>query len=105
MSFSAIGHDLNRLDGVGKATGQVVFTGDLELPRMLHGAILRSPHPQACVVHVDVARAASVVGVKAVVTGADAPRKKYGAIPDESMEQIKVLALRFALSAPPSAPD
>jgi 4-hydroxybenzoyl-CoA reductase subunit alpha len=45
---------------------------------MLMGKILGSPHPHAKVLHVDVSKALSLRGVKAVVTAADIPGKKFG---------------------------
>src|SRR4030042_122390 len=40
--------------------------------------MLRSPYPHARVLHVDASKALALRGVKAVVTGADIPGKKYG---------------------------
>lgn len=39
---------------------------------MLHAAILRSPHPHARIVSVDVSAALAMPGVHAVLTGDDA---------------------------------
>ena len=44
----------------------------------LHGRILRSPIPHARIAHIDTSRAASIPGVKCIVTGADTPKIKYG---------------------------
>ena len=60
------GTDIARLDGEDKVTGRAKYTYDLNLPGMLYGKILRSPHPHAKVVKVDLARAAAHPGVKAV---------------------------------------
>jgi CO/xanthine dehydrogenase Mo-binding subunit len=45
--------------------------GDLNLPGMLHTAVLRSPYPHARLIRVDAEKARKVSGVRAVVTGAD----------------------------------
>ena len=60
------GTDVERLDAVDKVTGRAKYAYDMNLPGMLYGRILRSPHPHAKVVSVDVSRAATAPGVKAV---------------------------------------
>ena len=61
-------------------TGRTRFAGDVSLPRMLWGAILRSPHPHARIVAVDASGAWGVPGVKAVVTGTDEPGLLMGKV-------------------------
>src|SRR5688500_275581 len=46
---------------------------------MLHAAVLRSPHPHARIVSIDTSAAATMPGVKAVATGADTAKRKWGA--------------------------
>jgi len=75
-----IGKRLPRVDGIVKATGEAKFTADLSLPGMLHGKILRSPHPHARILHIDTSRAKSLFGVRAVVTGKDTSGFKAGGI-------------------------
>ena len=41
------------VDGVVKATGEARYTGDMVLPRMLCGKILRSPYPHARILKID----------------------------------------------------
>lgn len=77
---SVIGTRLRRIDGIDKASGRAVYTDDIALPGMLHGKILRSPHPHARIVSIDTSEAESLPGVHAVVTGRDLPTK-YGIIP------------------------
>ncbi len=48
-------------------------------PGMLHAAVLRSPHPHARIVSIDMSAAEAMPGVKAVVTGADTAKRKWGA--------------------------
>ena len=66
-----VGQDVPRVDGVEKVTGKAKFTGDLVIPGMLHGKILRSPHPHARIVGIDAAKAQTLPGVAAVLTAAD----------------------------------
>lgn len=79
-SLSVIGKPMRKVDGRAKATGRARYTDDLSLPGMLHGKILRSPHPHARIVEVDCSRAEELDGVHAVVTGRDMPTT-YGVIP------------------------
>lgn len=60
------GTDVPRLDGEDKVTGRAKYTYDMNLPGMLYGKILRSPHPHAKVIKVDLTRAKAHPGVKAV---------------------------------------
>jgi CO/xanthine dehydrogenase Mo-binding subunit len=50
------------------------YLTDLMVPGMLHAGVLRSPHPHARILSIDVSAAASLIGVRAVVTAADVPR-------------------------------
>jgi 4-hydroxybenzoyl-CoA reductase subunit alpha len=75
---TAIGHDVPRIDARLKATGAALYTDDLRVPGMLHGALLRSPHPHARILGIDTSRAAALPSVRCVITGADLPRVRYG---------------------------
>jgi putative selenate reductase molybdopterin-binding subunit len=85
--------DLDRrlkVEYVERATGRATFVSDMTVPGMLHGKILRSPHAHARILHVDTTEAASVPGVKAVLTGSVAREicKPYGPqVQDESALQ------------------
>jgi len=78
--LNTIGRPMRKVDGLAKATGRARYTDDIRLPGMLHGKILRSPHPHACIVSIDTSRAEALEGVHAVVTGRDMPTT-YGIIP------------------------
>ena len=67
-----------RPDGMDKVTGRARFGADFSLPGQLIGRVLRSPHPHARIVHLDVSAARRVPGVHAVLTGADLPRGLVG---------------------------
>jgi len=66
-----VGHSVARVDGVEKVTGKAKFVGDLIIPGMLHGKILRSTYPHARVRSIDASNAESLSGVVAVLTAAD----------------------------------
>lgn len=75
--LSVVGQRVPMLEGVDRVTGTAVYTSDIGLPGMLHGAVFRSPHPHARIVSIDTSRAARIPGVQAVVTAADTPRIRY----------------------------
>lgn len=66
-----VGRDVPRVDARAKVTGEARFAGDLVLPGMLHGRLLRSPYAHATITRIDTTAAAAVPGVVAVMTGDD----------------------------------
>jgi 4-hydroxybenzoyl-CoA reductase alpha subunit len=76
--YSVIGKKVRRVDGPEKVTGSAKYTFDINLPNMLYGKVLRSPHPHAKIISIDTSEAEKLPGVKAVVTGKDTPGKKNG---------------------------
>jgi carbon-monoxide dehydrogenase large subunit len=58
-------------------TGRGRYVSDVELPRMLHVAFVRSVHAHARIRGVETTRAAAAPGVAAVVTGADPDLAKH----------------------------
>lgn len=76
--LSVVGTSVPRVDGLDKVTGNARYTADFTLPRVLHGKVLRSPYPHARILGIDTSRAAAIPGVKAVVTGKDAPNERMG---------------------------
>lgn len=75
-----IGKNQRKIEGLSKSTGRAEYADDLAFPGMLHGKILRSPHPHARIVSIDTSRALAMDGVHAVITGRDMPTT-YGIIP------------------------
>ena len=69
----AIGTNGRRPDGGPKVQGTFVFSNDLHADGMLWGATLRSPHPYARIVAIDVSGAWKVPGVELVITADDVP--------------------------------
>lgn len=78
MSLSPIGQDTPQVNARAKVMGRAQYVGDIQLPGMLHGKVLRSPYPRARIVAIHTADALAMPGVRAVVTGADAPRVGWG---------------------------
>ncbi len=77
-NYSVIGKSIPRVDSRAKVTGEAVFTADIVLPKMLTAKVLRSPHPHARILNIDVSKARSLRGVYAVVTGRDTAGEKWG---------------------------
>ncbi len=76
-----LGTSASRPDGVAKVQGGFAFSSDMWADNMLWGATLRSPHPYARVLAIDVSGAYAIDGVATVVTAADVPGKlTYGLI-------------------------
>ena len=76
-----LGDSVARPDGVAKAQGSFAFSGDLTADGFLWGATLRSPHPYARIIRIDVSGAWKINGVEAVITAADVPgAATYGLI-------------------------
>ena len=76
-----LGDSIARPDGVGKVQGSFQFSGDLSADGFLWGATLRSPHPHARIVSIDLSGAWAINGVEAVITADDVPGQlTYGLI-------------------------
>jgi CO/xanthine dehydrogenase Mo-binding subunit len=88
-----VGQPIPKVDGAAKVTGVAVYADDILLPRMLHCRILRSPHPHARILGVDVSAARRIPGVQAVITGHDLPIR-FGILPvsqdERALEAEKV---------------
>jgi xanthine dehydrogenase YagR molybdenum-binding subunit len=65
---TVVGTARHRVDGYERVSGSAVYPSDVTLPRMLHAAILRSPHAHARVISVDTSRAEGMPGVRAVLS-------------------------------------
>jgi len=74
-----VGDSPTRPDGIEKLRGEFVYAQDLHADRMLWGATVRSPHPHARVVSIDISPALAIGGVHAVLTADDVPgRATFG---------------------------
>lgn len=69
--FKYVGHSVARVDGLEKVTGQAKFVGDIAVPGMLYGKILRSTFPHARIRSIDASQAEALPGVVAVLTAVD----------------------------------
>jgi len=72
--------------------GQGNYVDDLQLPGMLHGAVLRASYPHARIVSIDTSAAEAHPKVKAVITGKTLETLGLAWIPSLSHDVLAVLA-------------
>lgn len=72
-AYKHIGKPYDRKEAQEKVTGQAMYVHDMELPGMLHAKCVHSPYAHARIISIDTSAASALPGVKAVVTGKDAP--------------------------------
>jgi CO/xanthine dehydrogenase Mo-binding subunit len=70
-SSAPIGDSVPRSRALRFLDGRGRYSDDISLPRMVHVAFLRSPHPHARIVSIDAADAQQMPGVIRIVTGAE----------------------------------
>lgn len=76
--YRFIGKAVPRKDARDIITGRARYINDIHVPHMLHGRVLRSPHPHANIRGIDTSRAEALPGVKAVLTHENTPDWKVG---------------------------
>ncbi|MCH8062130.1 MAG: xanthine dehydrogenase family protein molybdopterin-binding subunit [Chloroflexi bacterium] len=69
--YKVVGTRPKRLDAVDKVTGRALYGADMQLPGLLHGKVLRSPHAHARILSIDTSKAEAHPEVRAVATSAD----------------------------------
>ncbi|MBI5486054.1 MAG: xanthine dehydrogenase family protein molybdopterin-binding subunit [Deltaproteobacteria bacterium] len=95
-----IGTRVPKLDAWDKVTGAARYGHDLTLPGMLHGKILRSPHPHARIKRIDVRRAEALPGVHCVLTADRVRVGKLGFLGDHPvLKGDKVRCVRDEVAA------
>ena len=84
--FSSIGKSVIRVDAFDKVTGAAKFSSEeaLGVPGLLFGKVLYSPYAHAKILHIETSKAERVRGVKAILTGKDAPEHRSGIIIDDT---------------------
>ena len=66
-----IGKRTPRPDGADKVTGRAAYAADTNMPGMIWGKVLRSPHAHARIKSIDASKAEALPGVHAVITSKD----------------------------------
>jgi putative selenate reductase molybdopterin-binding subunit len=77
LATEVVGKPEMKVDAVKLVKGKPVFADDVNLPGMLHAAMLTSPHAHARIKSIDTSRAKSLKGVHAVLTHKDVKRVIY----------------------------
>ncbi len=88
-----IGHSLRRKEDDRFIRGKGTYVDDVQLPGMLHMAVLRSPLAHARISNVDTSQAMAHPGVVAVITGRDLEAHNLAWMPTLSADTQAVLAL------------
>ncbi len=83
---------MKRKEDVRFVRGKGRFIDDINLPNMLHAAILRSPHAHARIISIDTSRAEAHPKVHAVITGAVLETLGLAWMPTMSYDTQAVLA-------------
>jgi CO/xanthine dehydrogenase Mo-binding subunit len=100
QAFDVLGKSTPKRDGPDKVTGRTRYLHDLELPRLLHGKILRTRLPHARIVRLDARRARALPGVAAVLTGDDVEPRPFGFAKDQhALKRGKVRCIRDEVAA------
>ena len=81
--YTSIGNRPVRHDGYDKVTGKAQYGADVDLPGLIHGKILRSPHAHAKIISIDTYAAENLPVVFSVITNKDFPAQK-----DEAVSKI-----------------
>src|SRR5437660_1601713 len=71
LTTQIFGAPITRQEDQRFLTGTATYVDDIDLPDMLHAAILRSPYAHARINSIDVSQAAALDGVEAVLTHKD----------------------------------
>jgi len=71
--YNTVGKRPARQDAYDKVTGKAKYGADVNLPGLLHGKVLRSPHSHARILSIDASKALALPGVHAVINGYDLP--------------------------------
>ena len=73
----SVGARMPRPDARGKVLGTGEYVNDMDVPGMLHAAVLRAPKPRALIRAIDVTLARKAPGVVLVLTAEDVPGERF----------------------------
>jgi aerobic carbon-monoxide dehydrogenase large subunit len=103
-SNGPLGKPLPRKEDFRFLTGTGRYLDDIEVPRALHAAFVRSPHAHARLRRIDLSRAKAAPGVIAVVGGAEVNQWTLPlrmAPPIEGLHPVEVQTLPTTDLSPP----
>jgi xanthine dehydrogenase molybdenum-binding subunit len=99
-AFRIIGKRVPRLDAPAKVTGEVEYLPDRELPRMVHGKILRTTVPHARIRRIDTHGAEALPGVVGVITAYNVVQHPFGFAREHlALKRDKVRCIRDEVAA------
>lgn len=75
VQLSQVGQPIIRTDAPGKAFGTTTYAGDIVMPNMLHGVVVRADRASATIAALDVSKAKALPGVHTVLTAEDLPER------------------------------
>jgi selenium-dependent xanthine dehydrogenase len=75
-SIGKVGERIAPVDSTEKLFGTGEFVDDMQVPGMLHGAVLRAEFPRALVKKIDISAASALPGVEIVLTAKDVPGER-----------------------------
>jgi CO/xanthine dehydrogenase Mo-binding subunit len=78
--MNSVGQSVQRVDAVGKVTGETLFPGDINLPNQAYMKILFAHRAHAIIRSIDTSAVEALEGVIAVFTAKDVPVNEYGLI-------------------------
>jgi selenium-dependent xanthine dehydrogenase len=73
---SGIGRSISRYHGLDQALGDKPFVDDMNVPGMLHAAVVLSAHPRAKVLAIHTSAAAAMPGIVKILTAPDVPGER-----------------------------
>lgn len=93
VSLKSVGQRTPKLNGPDIVTGRMLYADDIQLPGMLYGRLLRSPHAHARILRIDVSKARKLPGVVDVVSAQEVPHLSLFAAQEVCYEGEKVAAV------------
>jgi len=84
-----IGESVRRADGEDKVRGRAIYGMDHAETNMIHARLLRSPVAAGRIVVLDITRAMSIPGVRAIITAADIPCRAGVIVKDQCLMALE----------------
>ncbi|MHC1784741.1 MAG: xanthine dehydrogenase family protein molybdopterin-binding subunit [Anaerolineaceae bacterium] len=93
--YKFIGKPARRVDALEKVLGTARYIADFQIEGVLKARCLRSPHPHALILNIDISAAKKVPGVKAVITSEDFVNHGRFGFPVEDMFMLAWKRVRY----------
>lgn len=95
VSQGRVGDSPVRPDGILKVTGEFAYGSDLWTDDMIWGVTVRSPHPHARIVSIDIGPALATPGVYAVLSAEDVPGRNAVGLEHDDQPVLAVDVVRY----------